>query len=321
MRRLTRPAAVAIAVAIAVAASAVSVIAPPMARADGCSLLGGKTSNGTTVTVTGSVDCTSTSGGGGGGGGGSDLPPCWLAPRFTGQAMYDLMNGGDTGGLSSQQFFLAIPRPGETDAHKSDPPTQGLWWVPVSDGTAEGDACAYALYWPVFAPPPEAGGPGNGLPVMDQQRASDMAMNHLKLPTLNITLSPAAATYVNLPTWVYSNPRYQDPVSVTATISIPITGVGVYTVSATITAAETSGLQIQSAAGGASITDSGCRDYGSNAQGGNLTCGVIFKQPTGGKQFPVTVSTTWHVTGPGVDTTRTDTDTAFATVREIQTQG
>lgn len=320
MRRLTRPAVLAIAVTTMVVTSAVSVIMPPAAHAAGCSFVGGKTSNGTTVTVTGSVDCTSSSGGGGGGGG-SDLPPCWLAPRFTGQAMYDLMNGTGTGGLDPMQFFLAIPRPGQTDAHKNDPPTQGLWWVPVSDGTAEGDACAYALYWPEFAPPPDAGGPGNGLPVMDRQRASDMAMKHLQLPPLNITLSPAAATYVNLPTWVYSNPQYPNPVSATATIQIPVTGWGTYTVSATITATETGGLQIQSPDGASSVTDSGCGTWGSNSQGNHLTCGVVFKQPTGGNQFPVTVSTTWHVTGPGVDTTRTDTDTAFATVREIQTQG
>lgn len=319
MRRLTRPAVLALAVATMAVTSALSVIAPPVAHAGGCSFLGGKTSNGTTVTVSGSVDCTSASGGGGGGGG-SDLPPCWLAPRFTGPAMYDLMNGGDTSGLSPEQFFLAIPRPGETDAHKSDPSTSGVWWVPVSDGTAEGDACAYALYWPEWGPPPGAGNPP-GFPVMDEQRASDMAMNHLQLPPLNITLSPAATTYVNLPTWVYSNPRYPNPVSATATIDIPVTGWGDYTVSATVTATETGGLQIQSAAGASSVTDSGCGTWGSNSQGGSLTCGVIFKQPTGANQFPVTVSTTWHVTGPGVDTTRTDTDTAFATVREIQTQG
>ena len=300
-RGLLRPASVAVAAVVVAAMSVASAVAPPAARADGnCSLLGGKTSNGTTVTVTGSVDCTSTSTSGGGGG--SDLPPCWLAPRFTGKALYDLMNGTDTGGLSAMDFFLAIPHEGEQEKYKDVPPSQGLWWVPVSNGTAEGDACAYALYWPEFAPPPQAGGPTDA-PVMSTQQASAMAMRQLQLPPLNITLSPAATTYVNLPTWVYSNPQYPNPVSATATITIPITGLGEnYTVSATITATEQGGLQIQSPAGASSVSDSGCGTWGSDSQGNNLTCGVI-----------------WQVTGPGVDTTRTDTDTAFATVREVQT--
>ena len=102
-RGLLRPASVAVAAVVFTAMSVASAVAPPARAAGGCSLLGGKTSNGTTVTVTGSVDCTNTSGVWGGGGG--SVPPCWLAPRFTGQAMYDLMNGGDT-----RAFNLGVGR-------------------------------------------------------------------------------------------------------------------------------------------------------------------------------------------------------------------
>jgi enoyl reductase len=318
--RLIRPASAAAAAVVFAAASAAWLVAPTAAHADtSCSLLGGKTSNGTTVTVTGSVDCQTTSDSpGGGGGGGGSVPPCWLAPRFTGKALYDLMHGSGTGGLSNQEYFLAIPHPGQEDQYKDVPPDQGLWWVPVSNGTPEGDACAIALYWPEFAPPPQVGGPTDA-PRMSVQQASDMAMKQLKLPPLNITLSPAANTYVNLPTWVYSNPRYPNPVSATATITIPVLGAGSYSVSATITATEQGGLQIQSGSG-VSATDGGCGLWGSNSQGKNLTCGVIFTTPTTANQrIPVTVSTTWTITGPGVTTTRTDTDVAYATVREIQT--
>lgn len=319
MRFLIRPAlAAAAALTFASAGVAATVSAPTARAAGGCSFSYGAHGNGTSVTVSGSASCSSSSTGGGGSTGGGDwtAPPCWLAPHFTGKAMYKLMNGGNTGGLSSQQYFLDIPKSGEDAAHKNDPAAKGVWWVPVSNGTPAGDACAYGLYWPVWGPPPTAGVAMPGFPVMNVQQASAIAFQQLKLPNITVKQNPATNSYVNLPTWVYTN-QYPDPVSATATISIPVIGYGTFSVSATVTATEVGGLQISAPNG--DVADSGCGKWGSASQNGGLTCGVKFTQPSGNAPFPITVSTTWHITGPGVDTTRTDTSpTAYATVYEIQ---
>lgn len=319
MRLIKRSALAASAALMFAAASAAAVVTAPAARAAGCTLVnGGATSNGTTVVVQGSCSSTSSSGGGGGGGGGGwSPPPCWLAPKYSGKALYDNFHGGvDNIG------FLAIPRPSQPpEQYKDIPPSKDVWWVPVSDGTPAGDACAYALYWPEWAPPPQAGGPP-GYPIMNTQQASAMALKALQLPPLNVQLHPGVKTYVNLSTYVTA--QYQDPVSATATISIPMNGIpnSPFTVSATITAKVVGGLKISVPAGVGVVYDGACGDHGSAAQGNNLRCGVRFTTPSGSSEFPVTVSTTWLVTGPGVPpgTTRTDTETKNITVDEIQSQ-
>jgi hypothetical protein len=319
MRFLIRPAlALAVMLTFAAVGTGSLVSAPAAHAAGGCSPSLGASGNGTTIVVTGSVTCSSSSTEGGGSTGGGTVPPCWLAPRLTGKSMYQLMQTGNTGGLSSQQFFLDIPKPGEAAQYKNAPATQGVWWVPVSDGTAAGNACAYALYWPVWGPPPTPGATVPGFPVMNVEEASAIAFKHLQLPNLNVELNPATKSYVNLPTWVYSNPQYPDPVSATATISIPVIGYGTFSVSATVTATEAGGLQISLPSGGGAADDNGCGNWGSDSQSGGLTCGVTFTQPSGNAPFPVTVSTTWNITGPGVDTTRTDNQTVNATVYEVQ---
>ncbi|HEY3953806.1 MAG TPA: hypothetical protein VGM53_10545 [Streptosporangiaceae bacterium] len=306
------------AVAVAFGSATIgAVAAAPPAHASGCSLLGGATSNGTTVQVTGSVSCSSSSGAGGGsgssGGSGYAAPPCWLAPRYTGKSLWDNFHGS-----TDHIGFLAIPRPGQAEQYKNTPPSKGVWWVPVSNGTAAGDTCAYGLYWPEFGPPPTPGSAGPaGYPVMNQREASAMAEKQLQLPPLDVQLSPRTRTYVNLPTWVSAH--YQNPVSATATISIPVLGTGIiYTVRATVTARVSGGLHISVPGGTGQVADSGCGPYGSGSQGNHLSCGVTFTEPSTAGPFPITVSTTWHVTGPGVNTYRPDSQTAHATVAEIQ---
>jgi hypothetical protein len=312
--RPTLTAAAALTFAMAGLATVGTVVVAPAAHASGCSLLGGSTSNGTTVTVTGSVDCSSSSGVSPGSGGSGSLPPCWLAPRYTGKALWDNFHGNvDNIG------FLAIPRLGQAEQHKNDPPSQGVWWVPVSNGTAAGNSCAYALYWPEWGPPPGQGTPPR-YPVMNTAQASAMARKHLKLPALGEQINPRRRSIVNLPTWVYTA-RYQNPVSATATISIPVLGMGMtYSVSATVTGTLVGGLHISVPAGSGTVTDGGCGAYGSDSQNGGLTCGVTFTEPSPSATtpFPVKVTTNWHITGPGVDTYASDSDTAYATVAEIQ---
>lgn len=301
------------AAAVALASATVGAVAEaPAAHASGCSLLGGRTSNGTTVQVTGSVSCSSSIGGSGGSGGGSvSVPPCWLAPRYTGKQLWDNFHGSvDNIG------FLDIPRPGQAEQYKNTPPSKGVWWVPVSNGTPQGDACAYALYWPEFGPPPGQGTPP-GYPAMNARTASAMAEKQLQLPNLDVQLNPRNRSYVNLPTWVYAH--YQNPVSATATINIPVLGMGfTYSVSATVTATVNGGLHITVPAGSGHVTDGGCGAYGSSSQNGGLTCGVTFTEPSAAAPFPIRVTTSWHVTGPGVNTYRTDSETVNADVAEIQ---
>lgn len=319
MRFVTRSALAASAAIAFAAASAVAVATAPAARAATCSVVNaGATSNGTTVVVSGSCTSSSSSGGGGGGGGGGwSPPPCWLAPKYSGKALYDNFHGGvDNIG------FLAIPRPSQDPAnYKDTPPSQDVWWVPVSDGTPAGDACAYGLYWPEWAPPPQSGGPA-GYPIMNTKQASAMALKSLQLPPLNVQLHPDGTTFVNLPTYVTA--QYDPQVSATATISIPMEGIpgSPFTVSATVTATVVGGLKISVPAGVGVAVSRGCGDLGSAAQGNGLTCGVRFTKPSGSTKFPVTISTTWRVRGPGVPagTIRTATQIVQATVNEIQSQ-
>lgn len=331
MRLLSRSALAAAAALTLTASAAVAVAVAPTARAGtSCSFAYGSTGNGTTVSVQGSCTTTSSTDGGGGGGSSSIPPPCWLAPRFTGKAMWDLMNGTGTGGLTSQQFFLAIPRPGDDKKYKDDTQeSQGVWWVPVSDGTPAGDACAYGLYWPEWGPPPSPGVTTlGGNPTMSVETAAAVAYAHLQLPDIQVSLNrrstdPAnpTKTYVNLPTWVEAD--YTSPVSDTATISIPIAGGAPFQVSATVTATEKGGLDISVPPGTGDVVTSGCQndgDTGSLNQGSGMICGVKFTQPSpsGDAPYPVTVTTTWDITGPGVQATRTKSGTASAIVDEIQ---
>jgi len=146
----------------------------------------------------------------------------------------------------------------------------------------------------VFVPPGGAPPPPPGITAGD---LAEMAYAAFQVPTPNVTLNPAAKSYVNLPTFLTVTPpagAINNELYVTVTVDGGVPGP--VTVAATPAPAP-NGLNI-SAPGGTPYTN-GCGPTGSivknvTSYGAGTTpdCGVVYQQPSSGSTLSVTQSWT-----------------------------
>jgi hypothetical protein len=243
----------------------------------------------------------------GGGGTNTSVPPppppaCWYGPpTYTADQMYQILQNYKTGAPGAPPPIYKGWDPAEiTQLYKQN--AQGLWYTAdPNPNSPDGISCienqlpSTFLWVPAGQTPPQ---PGISLGDLTQY-----ALSSLTLHQPNVTLNPATASIVKLPTFV----KVSDPVGVqhgelfaTAAVST-LNG----TESVTVAVIE-KGVNITLPPGiDATVSTGGCGPNGSKENtnqmdaaraGTTPDCGVLFNQPSTSTAIPVSVTQTWTTT-------------------------
>ncbi len=182
--------------------------------------------------------------------------------------------------------------------HKSG---KGYWWGSYVDKSFPPgwDSCTKDYFWVDQGDPP----PADVENAVTPEILAELAYSEIRVPGTEVTLAPAQATKVNLPTWAWLDGAQFQPVSVTA--SVPEIGI-----SATATAEPVS-LKIQPGtpdaetypASGVCEIDNGRigEPYAKGKANRTPPCGVQYLRSSGDGTFPLQATVTWevHWTGSG----------------------
>ncbi|MFB6557260.1 hypothetical protein ACFCWX_46370, partial [Streptomyces sp. NPDC056405] len=162
-----------------------------------------------------------------------------------------------------------------------------------------GDSCDEDYFWVDTGDAP----PANVENAVTPEVLAELAYAEIRVPGTEVTLAPAEATKVNLPTWLWLDDAQFKPVSVTA--SVPVLGI-----EATATAEPVS-LEIEPGTEDAELHPaSGVCEINSGRIGeayakGNANetppCGVTYLRSSGDGSYPLQATVTWqiHWTGSG----------------------
>ncbi len=250
------------------------------------------------------------------------VPSCWMAPGYTQAQMLSVLagleqavkaGGGTPAELGSLQRYIAEVR--------SNTSTNGKWWIPSYLNTPAGITCLANLPPWVWVPAGQAA-PAADNPLTPLQLA-ELAEAALRVPKLNLRLNPAPKTYVNLPTFLWTD----NPALITVTATIP------GYLSETVTARPGIPQIVPGTSNATSFTNCGPRGSHYTAGSPQVTkagpgsqpdCGVVYQAPSTaaplGYTMQVTVPwmVTWTGNGPLPGAAPTQLGTAQVPVDEIQ---
>ncbi|MFD3733580.1 hypothetical protein [Streptomyces sp. NPDC058632] len=233
-------------------------------------------------------------------------PPCWYAPKYTPEQLQEYLEpiweAGSTGhewDAVQRKKYLNPDEP-EKDFNK-DRTGEGHWWGSyVNDSFPPGwDSCDEDYFWVDQGDPPPAGIENAVTPEI----LAELAYAEIRVPGTEVTLAPAGAAKVNLPTWAWLDGAEFKPVSVTA--SVPVIGI-----EATATAVPVS-LEIEPgtpdartfpASGVCAIDDGRIGEpYAKGKAERTPPCGVEYLRSSGDGTFPLQATVTWEIewTGTG----------------------
>ncbi|MFC5857076.1 hypothetical protein ACFPZI_36610 [Streptomyces chlorus] len=233
-------------------------------------------------------------------------PPCWYAPKYTPEQLQKYLEpiweAGSTGhewDAEQRKKYLDPDEP-EKDFNK-DKTGEGHWWGSyVNDSYPPGwDSCDEDYFWVDQGDPPPAGIENAVTPEV----LAELAYAEIRVPGTEVTLAPAGAAKVNLPTWAWLDGAEFRPVSVTA--SVPVIGI-----EATATAVPVS-LEIEPGtpdaetfpASGVCEIDGGRigEPYARGKAEQDPPCGVKYLRSSGEGAFPLQATVTWEIewTGTG----------------------
>ncbi|MCX2926734.1 hypothetical protein [Streptomyces sp. NEAU-W12] len=233
-------------------------------------------------------------------------PPCWYAPKYSPEQLQEYLEpiweAGSTGhewDAAQRKKYLNPDEP-EKDFNK-DRTGEGYWWGSyVNDSFPPGwDSCDEDYFWVEQGDPPPAGIENAVTPEV----LAELAYAEIRVPGTEVTLAPAEAAKVNLPTWAWLDGAEFKPVSVTA--SVPVIGI-----EATATAVPVS-LEIEPGtpdartfpASGVCGIDGGRigEPYAKGKAERTPPCGVEYLRSSGEGTFPLQATVTWEIewTGTG----------------------
>ncbi|WP_210429850.1 hypothetical protein [Streptomyces physcomitrii] len=251
-----------------------------------------------------------TSGGNGSGGLNSssadwDPPGCWYAPQWkSGEfrkvrqniyfaAVHDPDGREFTGEISDENQGYA-----KDEYHDGD---KGMYW-----GAVQNPDASYAEQWACKRDPfwvPEGEQPDEPQAINPEILAG-LAYNQIKVPGTKVTLAPAGATKVNLPTWAWLDKGDFQPVSVTASLDFPG-----FHMEATTTA-EPTGLtlkpgtedaEVLPASGNCPVGKDGSigEPYAKGKADRTPPCGITYLKSSGDGTFDLQATATWKITWTG----------------------
>ncbi|MGW5040576.1 hypothetical protein ACWEQK_20745 [Streptomyces parvulus] len=232
-------------------------------------------------------------------------PACWYAPKFSPEQLQDYLEpiweAESTGYQWDAEQREKYNAKDEKKGFNKDKSGKGYWWGSyVNDSYPPGwDACKKDYFWVDIGDPPPADIPNAVTPRV----LAELAYEQIRVPGTEVTLAPANATKVNLPTWTWLDGAEFKPVSVTATVEA-------IQVSATATAvpvsleikAGTPDAEVYPASGVCEINNGRIGEpYAKGKANATPPCGVKYLRSSGDGTFPLQATVNWeiHWTGTG----------------------
>ncbi|WP_223189968.1 hypothetical protein [Streptomyces sp. TRM68416] len=254
-------------------------------------------------------------------------PPCWLAPKYTPEQLQKYLEpiweAGSTGHQWDAEQREKYNANDEEKGFNKDKSGEGYWWgAYVNDKTFPPgwDSCYGKEYFWVDtgdAPPADIEN------AVTPEILAELAYAEIRVPGTEVTLAPANATKVNLPTWAWLDAAEFKPVSVTA--SVPVLGI-----QATATAEPVS-LRIEPgtadavtypASGVCQINDGRIGEpYAKGKADRTPPCGVKYLRSSGEGTYPLQATVTWKIEWTGSGGTGGDLpDGSFGAEQDVVVQ-
>ncbi|MFH8895388.1 hypothetical protein ACH4HG_03135 [Streptomyces coeruleorubidus] len=232
-------------------------------------------------------------------------PPCWYAPKYTPEQLQKYLEptweAGSTGyEWDAKQRNRYVNGQPYKDFNK-DKTGKGYFWDSFvnRDFPPGWDSCDEEIFWVDQGDPP----PADIENAVTPEILAELAYAEIRVPSTKVTLAPAEATKVNLPTWSWLDDAQFKPVSVTA--SVPVLGI-----QATATAEPVS-LRIEPgtkdavtypASGVCEINNGRIGEpYAKGKADQTPPCGVKYLRSSGNGTYPLQATVTWKIewTGTG----------------------
>ncbi|MEU5886411.1 hypothetical protein ABZ835_06180 [Streptomyces sp. NPDC047461] len=226
-------------------------------------------------------------------------PACWYAPKYTPEQLQKYMEpiweAGSTGAEWDNEQRKKYNANDEEKAFNKDKTGKGYWWDSYVDKSYPPgwDACDDGPFWVDTGDAP----PADMENAVTPEILAELAYNEIRVPGTKVTLAPAQATKVNLPTWSWLDGADFKPVSVTA--SVPVIGID-----ATATAEPVS-LKIEPgtsdavtypASGVCEINDGRIGEpYAKGKADETPPCGVKYLRSSGAGTYPLRATVTWKI--------------------------
>ncbi|NUS29028.1 MAG: hypothetical protein HOV92_33080 [Streptomyces sp.] len=255
-------------------------------------------------------------------------PPCWYAPKYTPEQLQKTLEpiweAESTGYEWDAEQRKKYNADDEKKGFNKDKTGKGYWWDSYVDKSYPPgwDSCDKGPFWVDTGDAP----PAQYENAVTPEILAELAYNEIRVPGTKVTLAPAEATKVNLPTWAWLDGAAFKPVSVTA--SVPV-----LRIEATATAEPVS-LKIEPgtadavtypASGVCEINDGRIGEpYAKGKADETPACGVKYLRSSGDGTFPLRATVTWEIHWTGTDGTGGDLDdgnfgaTQNVVVQEIQ---
>ncbi|MEV8595894.1 hypothetical protein [Streptomyces sp. NPDC052012] len=230
-------------------------------------------------------------------------PPCWYAPKYTPEQLQKYLEpiweAGSTGyewDAEQREKYNANDEKKAFNKHKSG---EGYWWDSyVNESYPPGwDTCDDGPFWVDEGDAP----PADIENAVTPEILAELAYSEIRVPGTEVTLAPAEATKVNLPTWAWLDGAEFKPVSVTA--SVPAIGI-----EATATAEPvslkiepgTADAELYPASGVCEINDGRIGEpYAKGKADQTPPCGVKYLRSSGDDTFPLQATVTWKIAWTG----------------------
>ena len=237
-------------------------------------------------------------------------PACWYAPKYTPaqlKAYLEPIWAADSTGYqwdATQRDRYVNGNPYKD--FNQDKADKGYWWDSYVDKSFPPgwDKCTKPIFWVDKGTPP----PADIENAVTPKILGELAYNEIRVPSTKVTLAPANATKVNLPTWAWLDGAQFKPVSVTA--SVPLLGI-----SATTTAEPVSLKIDPGTADATTYPASGvCQlnggrigePYAKGKANETPPCGVQYLRSSGNGSYPLKATITWKIHWTGSDGTGDD---------------
>lgn len=240
-------------------------------------------------------------------------PPCWYAPQWKAKefqkyrerlyfgarhdpdAPRDALND-----MSDENQGYA------KDGYNIDKEKEGMWWGAQFSPDAtleEQQKCNKPPFWVKNGETPDVEN------AISPETLAELAYNQIKVPGTKVTLAPAGASKVNLPTWAWLDKGTFKPVSVTASLDAP----GLH-IEATTTATP-KGLTIKPGTDDAELlpADGVCEantdgsigePYAKGKAHETPPCGVTYLRSSDGGTFNLQATATWEIKWKGSNGTK-----------------
>ena len=232
-------------------------------------------------------------------------PPCWYAPKYTPEQLQKTLEPIWEAESTGYEWDAAQRKKYNADDEEKgfnkDKTGKGYWWDSYVDKSYPPgwDSCDKGPFWVDTGDAP----PAEYENAVTPEVLAELAYNEIRVPGTKVTLAPAEATKVNLPTWAWLDGAAFKPVSVTATVPA-------INVSATATAEPVS-LKIEPgtadavtypASGVCEINNGRIGEpYAKGKADETPACGVKYLRSSGDATFPLRATVTWEIHWTGTD--------------------